>query len=192
MYVSLETNKNGLSQARDFHQHHRLVYLTQYPDYRGHCEEAQIRLQSLSSFPRTRTWSTSCTNLIRNYLSPCPSSSSSTSSPSSLFRSLWIHCSKTSVLTHGPVTCPEALTGVWPFGLVVFPPGELCVYCVPAVMTWVNDTEWQSSLNEHTVQPVIYEEIHVSSFSQKVQRIWIMCENRRVVFIVLGNGSVFW
>lgn len=29
-------------------------------------------------------------------------------------------------------------------------------------------------------------------FSPKVQQLWIMSENRGIVFIVSGNGSVFW
>ena len=43
------------------------------------------------------------------------------------------------------------------FGPLVFPPGDLCVSWVRAVMTWVNDIECQSLLIEHMGQLVTYE-----------------------------------
>lgn len=43
------------------------------------------------------------------------------------------------------------------FWLLVFPPGEWYANLFRAVMSWVNGIECQCLLNEHKVQPVIYE-----------------------------------
>ena len=75
------------------------------------------------------------------------------------------------------ITPDNPWSGLWPFclfilrlwlvreqfELLVFPPGELCANWIRAVITWVNDIECQCFLNEHMVQPVIYQEICVES-----------------------------
>lgn len=135
--------------------------------------------------------STSHMNPIRNYVSLCPSSSSSLStshvSSSSTFNSLQIYCSKTSELS---LLYPSTL---W-FGQVC---GQFCLFkcfhlliCVirlPAMRTSVNSIEFQCYfvvlLNGCLVQPVKYEGFCTKSSTKS--------ESEESCLQFLGNAYVF-
>lgn len=174
-----------------------LICLSEGTDYRGYCEAAQIGLHCLPSFPQWHPMNKGHGQLEfheyhQKLFVPLPLILLSCVLYHQVFVDLlfqnkltdsWL--SYLSILRFRLV-CEQ-------FWLLVFPPGELCVNWVPAVMTWVNYIECQRFLNEHMVQPVIYMKGFICrAFHKKFQQIWIMNENKGVVFIVLGNGPVFW